>query len=821
MDAPIDFFISYTGKDKTWAEWIAWTLEEAGYKTMIQAWDFHAASNFVLKMQQGTADTARTIAVITPDYFESAFTNPEWAVAFANDPTSEKGKLIPVRVADFKPQGLFKTIVYINLVGLDEAAAKKNLTDSIANIVKRTRMKPVTKPMFPGGKAPATHGAPPPFPGASAGTKTFLHNLPFSPNPFFTGRDKMLDDLHAALCKKTAAAITQPQAVHGLGGVGKTQLATEYAWRHQTEYDFVFWVGAASALELHANLANLADLLKLPEADAREQEVKVRAVLDWLRSNQRWLLILDNADIKEAQTAVQNILPAGLQGHVIVTSRRANWPVKFADLEVRVLPAPVAAEFLQHRSAKSGFNAGNKADAEAVTKELGCLPLALEQAGAYIARHHVVFAEYLRLLKASRAKLLADGSQGGTDYQKTVATTWLVSEAQLSPCAQSILQLAAFLAPDEIPRALFLHGSKVIAEAAAMLASEKASGTKEPIVNSDMEDALAELADHSLVELEAEAFSCHRLLQAVLLDRLKPDARRHWGKLAVQLVNAYVPADPADVRTWPIWNKLQLHADALLKNVGDDSESDAASLMNEFALLLKTKALYGEAEPLYRRALNIDEKSFGPEHPAVAIRLNNLASLLQATNRLAEAEPLMRRALAIAEKSFGPEHPHVAIDLNNLAQLLQDTNRLAKAEPLMRRALAIDEKSFGPEHPKVAIRLNNLAQLLQATNRLAEAEPFMRRALAIDEKSFGPEHPDVARDLNNLAQLLKDTKRLAEAEPLAWRAAAIFIHSLGLEHPNSQTLLKNYKGILTAMKFSEPEIQARLREVTEQSVKAA
>src|ERR1019366_2294775 len=121
-----------------------------------------------------------------------------------------------------------------------------------------------------------------------------------------------------------------------LGGVGKTQLATEYAWRHKDEYDFVFWVGAASALELHANLANLADLLKLPEADAREQEVKVRAVLDWLRSNQRWLLIFDNADTKEVQTAVQSILPAGLQGHVIVTSRRANWPVKFADLEVKV-----------------------------------------------------------------------------------------------------------------------------------------------------------------------------------------------------------------------------------------------------------------------------------------------------------------------------------------------------------------------------------------------------------------------------------------------------------------------------------------------------
>ena len=136
-----------------------------------------------------------------------------------------------------------------------------------------------------------------------------------------------------------------------------------------------------------------------------------------------------------------------------------------------------------------------------------------------------------------------------------------------------------------------------------------------------------------------------------------------------------------------------------------------------------------EAEPLYRRALAIDERSYGPDHPDVARALNNLAELLQATNRLAEAEPLYRRALAIDERSYGPDHPTVA--LNNLAELLQATNRLAEAEPLYRRALAIDERSYGPDHPTVALRLNNLASLLRATNRLDEAEPLSRRAVQI------------------------------------------------------------------------------------------
>jgi len=135
-----------------------------------------------------------------------------------------------------------------------------------------------------------------------------------------------------------------------------------------------------------------------------------------------------------------------------------------------------------------------------------------------------------------------------------------------------------------------------------------------------------------------------------------------------------------------------------------------------------------------------------------------VAALLQATNRLAEAEPLMRRALAMDEKAFGPEHPEVATDLNNLAQLLQDTNRLGEAEPLMRRALAMDEKAFGPEHPTVALRLNNLAQLLQDTNRLSEAEPLMRRHVVIFRKfgeSTGHEHPHMQAAISNYTGLLK------------------------------------------------------------------
>jgi len=219
---------------------------------------------------------------------------------------------------------------------------------------------------------------------------------------------------------------------------------------------------------------------------------------------------------------------------------------------------------------------------------------------------------------------------------------------------------------------------------------------------------------------------------------------------------------------------------------------------NELALFLLHAANHAEAEPLMRRALKIDEQSFGENHPKVAIRLNNLAQLLKATNRLAEAEPLMRRALKIFEQSFGENHPNVATALSTLAQLLQATNRLSEAEPLMRRALKIDEQSFGENHPKVAISLNNLAGLLQATNRLSEAEPLMRRALKIDEQSFGENHLTVAIRLNNLAQLLQATNRLSEAEPLMRRALKIDEQSFGENHPTVAIRLNNLAQLLQA-----------------------
>ena len=302
---------------------------------------------------------------------------------------------------------------------------------------------------------------------------------------------------------------------------------------------------------------------------------------------------------------------------------------------------------------------------------------------------------------------------------------------------------------------------------------------------------------------------------------------RSWSKLKTEFLRDHIetlPVSPERIETrlrlarlfreLARWQESERQSAAALAEAEDlKNDSLLSWALNDHAHLLYTTNHRAEAEPLMRRALAIDEASFGKDHPDVARDLNNLAGLLQATNRRGEAEPLMRRALAIDEASFGKDHPRFAIDLNNFAQLLEATNRVAEAEPLMRQALAIDEASFGREHPRVAIQLNNLAQLLQDTNRLAEAEPLMRRALAIDEASFGKDHPGVARDLNNLAGLLQDTNRLAEAEPLMRRGLEIlmrFTAATGHPHPELRTVLRNYRLLRTDMGDTNGQARAKI-----------
>jgi hypothetical protein len=418
-----DFFISYNQADKAWAEWIAWELEATGYSTVLQAWDFRPGRNFVLEMDRAAKVASRTIAVLSPDYLSALFTQPEWAAAFAQDPSGEKGLLLPVLVRPCDLKGLLSQIIYIDLLVLDKEVAREAL---IAG-VEQGRGKPATAPGFPGAKpkkeAPRFPGALPP-----------IWNVPHARNPNFTGREEILQDLRKSLAAGQATALT---ALHGLGGVGKTQLALEYAYRQAPDYNLVWWLRADDPVALAGDYAALAKELDLPEKDAANQEDQVAAVRRWLSQNVKWLLIFDNAGKPQD---LNSYLPKGGNGHVLITSRYAAWRGIAWALDVRVWERPEAVAFILKRTGQQ-----DEAAAGELAQELGDLPLALEQAGAYIDECRCSISHYLELFRTMRRELLKKGKPS-QDYRKTVATTWEISFQKLQEEAPAA---AALLNPSE------------------------------------------------------------------------------------------------------------------------------------------------------------------------------------------------------------------------------------------------------------------------------------------------------------------------------------------------------------------------------------
>jgi tetratricopeptide (TPR) repeat protein len=607
--------------------------------------------------------------------------------------------------------------------------------------------------------------------------------LPYaSLGSLFKGREAFLNRLRESLTRAdggTAAIVSK--ALFGMGGIGKTRAAVEYAWAYHEEYTALLFAQADSPEELRRNLAGFAGPLLLPES--AEEEVRLNAVLTWLGANPGWLLILDNIDAPAALAEADRLMGRLAGGHVVLTSRLDRFARQIEPLEMDVLGSDAAVAFLlEATDARRRKAADDDAGARELADELGRLALALEQAAATIDKLRCGFRRYLELWQSNRDKIVGWARPEITGYHNAVAVTWQTSVDQLTEAGRRLLERLAFLAPDPVPMFLL---DIAIPDAEA----------------EDLRDGLADLTAVSLATRDAqgERFAVHRLVQDVA--RRSLDATRSRQRVTETLgwVNAACDGDPGDMRAWARLDPLAPHVQHVTQWADAAGIAEpTARLMNHLGMLFRAKSLHAQAEPLRRRALAIAEASFGPHHPTTAIGLTNLAELLRATNRLAEAEPLMCRALAISEASFGPDHPTVAICLNNLAELLQGTNRLAEAEPLYRRALMIGERSFGPDHPTVATALSNLAELLRANNRLAEAEPVMRRALAIGKTNFGPDHPNVAISLNNLGLLLHDANRSAEAEPLMRRALAIDEASFGPDHPTVAIRLNNLAGLLQA-----------------------
>jgi len=772
MDASKDFFISYTSADQHWAEWIGWQLEEAGYTTILQAWDFHAGGNFVLDMDTATKQAKRTIAVLSPDYLDSRFTPSEWATTFRRDPKGELGLLVPVRVRPCTVEGLLGPIVYIDLVGQKEQVAQATLLAA----VKRQRHKPSKAPAFPSIAHMLSER--PSFPGVFPR----IWNIPYPRNAYFSGREELLSQLAAALRLGQTTALSQPQAISGLGGIGKTQIALEYAYRYYQDYQAVLWSRADTTEALISGFAAFAELLQLPQKDEKDQLIAVETVKEWLKTHDHWLLILDNAD---ELTVVRDFLPTTGQGHTLLTTRAASTGGLANRIEVEILDQDMGALFVLRRAGMLAADASldqaeprDVALARELVQEMGGLPLALDQAGAYIEETHDSLSDYLKLYRQYRVTLLKERGGLVLDHPEPVATTWSLSfekVKQSNPAAADLLRVCAFLQPDAIPEEILLEGASYLGQEIQQFSTNPLTFGK----------ALKALFSYSLIQRNPmeHLLSIHRLVQAVLKDEMDQTTYHLWADRTVQAVGATLPE--VDHRTKGRYERCLSHAQGcagLIEQLHLTS-SVATQLLYQTALYLHNHARYVEARQLYEQALHIREQAHGPDDPQVASLLHGLASLYTEQGKYAQAGPLDQRALHIWEQAHGPEHSKVASSLVCLAEQYREQGKYAQAKPLYERALHIWEQAHGPEYSHVAYPLHGLASLYTEQGKYTQAEPLYERALHILVQTLGPEHPKVARLLNDLAEQYREQGKYAQAEPLYERALHIFEQTLEPKHP--------------------------------------
>jgi tetratricopeptide (TPR) repeat protein len=772
-EAP-DFFVSYAAADAQWAEWIAWQLEDNGYTTVIQAWDFGVGNNFVLEMDRATRQSSRILLVLSPASLESQFALAEWATAFRRDPDGRLRQLLPVRVRECAPDGLLGAIVYLDLVGLNEDEARSQLLGGL----NPGRRKIATGPAFPGRLKPSSAPA---FPGSVLGraaaeqspvlraTAAPVSNI--APRGSFTGRRALLASLASQLPSDGTRAVA---ALHGLGGVGKTRLALEYAYACQERYDIIWWIRGEEAATRLSDAAALAEPLGLELNGLSDQQAIADAVARALARLDRWLIVFDNVP---GPDTVREFLPLGDRGHVLATSRRSTgWRDIAVPIAVDVFDRSEAIAYLTSRTGQDDGESAHQ-----IACELGDLPLALSQAASYIDATAISLRRYVTRFQGAEEVLL--GRQAPSDYEdRTVATTWTMAFDALErhPLARTLLVACAWLNPDRIPRELL-----------EAYAAESHDGTGDLAVDA----AIERLLGFSLLTVaDADEFQIHRLVQRVM--------RWRRAELSFSMPPAVLrvfPSRPAEVSEWPRCERLLPHALAALNAPMGGCLEQAALLRRQVGRYLSSRARSADALDHHTRELEIFVRLRGPHDLEVARAHTHLARALQNLGELRDAREQHQRALAIYEL-HGPEHPDAAGTMGHLGIVLRDLGELEDARHHHEHALAINERARGPADPAVGVNLNDLGIVLHDIGDYERAYACLQRALVVKEGAHGPQHAQVGRTLTNLGNVLRDMGEVRQARDHQQRALTILEQAYGVNHPQVARALRNLAMSLCALK---------------------
>jgi tetratricopeptide (TPR) repeat protein len=616
--------------------------------------------------------------------------------------------------------------------------------------------------------------------------------MPVPHNPLFVGRQESFKAL-AEILKAAEDGGGATVSVAGMGGLGKSQLVSEFVRRYgQYFFEGVFWLNFADSAAVPSQVASFggsggmdlrADFRHLPPDD------QVKEVLSAWQSTLPRLLVFDNC---EEEKLLKQWRPTIGGCRVVLTSRRKVWD---PSLGVKVL----ALDVLRRKESISLLGKHrpdlpeDDPDLNAIAEELGDLPLAVDLAGRYLATYRSVVTpgDYLGQLRSpdllGHRSLQKVKGISPTDHEMDVGRTFALSYEQLDSAdpiddlALALLARAGCLAPGEaIPRDLLL--------ATLGLADE------DPEAKVRAEDAFSRLIDLGLLRAEESGLlTLHRLLAAFVRgvvgdEEARPAVEKELLESAGNLLEKGYP-EPLLI--------LLPHLRAVTDAAKERTDERAASLCSGLGRCLHKTATYEEARPYLERALDITESVLGEEHPDTAWALNNLALLLSEQGSYEEAWPLYERALDITERALGEEHPDTARSLNNLANLVRVRGSYEEARRLYEKALDIYEKVLGEEHPKTATSLNNLALLLHEQGSYEEARPYLEKGLDIYEKVLGEEHPDTARSLNSLANLLIAQGSYEEARPYLEKGLDITERVLGEEHPDTAWALNSLANLLS------------------------
>jgi hypothetical protein len=602
--------------------------------------------------------------------------------------------------------------------------------------------------------------------GTAASTGKIWGGVP-ARNPSFTGREELLDIVRNAMARGDRAVV---QALHGQGGVGKTQLAIEYAHRFTGDYDVVWWVNSDDPALIAGQFAMLATELACAPEGAPVEVVR-RAVLGALHARDRWLLVFDNV---ERPDHVADWLPGGT-GHVVITSRAPGWHEFAVPVQVDVFSRAESRAFLQRRV--PGLSG---AEAKEVAAAVGDLPLAVAQAAGYMADTGIPAGEYVSLLRNRPVDILLQGKPWA--YPRSLAAATRLSFEHVlaaDPVTAEVAAICAFLAPEPVPAEWFPR-------AADQLPSPLRDQVRDPLA---WRQVIARLRDSALVRVNPDGLVMHRLTQAVLRDHTDSERATASRDMAIAIVLANRPGDTGLPSTWPDWARMLPHLLVL-----DPSASESVDLRymgNDAAWYLIWRGDAKGAQDLAVLLLERWRDRFGPDDPQTLLAATAIAAALYGLGRYDESRATDEDTLARRRRLLGDDHPDTLWSAHNLAVDLRGLGEFAAARVLDEETLARRRRLLGDDHPATLSSECSLAVDLGRLGEFAAARVLDEDALTRFRRLLGNDDLDALRVASSLAFDLRGLGEFAAARVLDEDTLARRRRLLGNDHPDTRQSEQN------------------------------